>query len=107
VRRFRLALVSTFLVPLAFVLQHRFFVGTPRVGVGAATGRLVYVGKEQVDGYDAMAAEMLELGRGMPGFIDLRSFHAKDSEELSVAWWEDDETLAAWPIILVINSRNA
>jgi heme-degrading monooxygenase HmoA len=52
--------------------------------------------KEQVDGYEAMAAEMLELGRGMPGFIDFKSFHAEDGEQLSVAWWENEETLAAW-----------
>jgi heme-degrading monooxygenase HmoA len=51
---------------------------------------------EQVDGYEAMANEMLELGRGMPGFIDFKSFRAEDGEQLSVAWWENQETLAAW-----------
>ena len=52
--------------------------------------------KRQVDGYEAMAAEMLDLGRGMPGFIDFKSFCAEDGEQLSVAWWENEETLAAW-----------
>jgi heme-degrading monooxygenase HmoA len=33
-----------------------------------------------------MAAEMLELARGMPGFIDFKSFRAEDGEQLSVAW---------------------
>jgi heme-degrading monooxygenase HmoA len=52
--------------------------------------------KQQVDGYEAMADEMLELGRGMPGFIDFKSFRAEDGEQLSLAWWENEETLAAW-----------
>jgi heme-degrading monooxygenase HmoA len=43
-----------------------------------------------------MATEMLELGRGMPGFIDFKSFRADDGEQLSVAWWDNQETLAAW-----------
>ena len=52
--------------------------------------------KRQVDGYEEMAAEMLDLGRGMPGFIGFKSFCAEDGEQLSVAWWENEETLAAW-----------
>jgi hypothetical protein len=54
-----------------------------------------------VDGYEAMAGEMLELGRGMPGFIDFKSFHAED------AWWRTKRLWRPGAIILVINSRNA
>ncbi len=48
------------------------------------------------DDYDQMAAEMLETARGMPGFIDFKSFLAEDGERLAVIWWQDRETLKAW-----------
>lgn len=48
------------------------------------------------DGYEELAEEMLQLGREMPGFIEFKSFKAEDGERLSVAWWQDRETLAAW-----------
>lgn len=47
-------------------------------------------------GYEAVAEEMLALGKTMPGFIDFKSFTAADGERLSVAWWQDEETLAVW-----------
>jgi heme-degrading monooxygenase HmoA len=51
---------------------------------------------DDTDGYQAMAEEMLETARGMPGFIDFKSFRADDGERLSVARWEDAESLRAW-----------
>lgn len=46
--------------------------------------------------YEAMAAEALETARGMPGFVDYKSYRAEDGEKLSVVWWQDEETMAAW-----------
>jgi heme-degrading monooxygenase HmoA len=48
------------------------------------------------DGYEELAEEMVELGKAMPGFVEFKSFKAEDGERLSVAWWKDQETLAAW-----------
>jgi heme-degrading monooxygenase HmoA len=48
------------------------------------------------DGYDAMAAEMEDLARTMPGFVDVKAFKSEDGERLTVVWWEDEETLKAW-----------
>ena len=48
------------------------------------------------DDYSQMAAEMLATAQGMPGFIDFKSFKADDGERISVIWWQDLETLAAW-----------
>jgi heme-degrading monooxygenase HmoA len=46
--------------------------------------------------YKAMAEEMLERARTMPGFVDFKTFRAEDGERLSVIHWESQETLRAW-----------
>jgi heme-degrading monooxygenase HmoA len=46
--------------------------------------------------YSQMAAEMYGSAKEIPGFIDFKSFKAEDGEHLSVVWWRDHETLAAW-----------
>jgi len=51
---------------------------------------------EAGDDYHHMAAEMLETAREMPGFIEYKAFRADDGERISVIWWKDMETLAAW-----------
>jgi heme-degrading monooxygenase HmoA len=52
--------------------------------------------EEAGDDYKAMAAEMLERARTMPGFVDFKTFRAEDGERLSVIHWESQETLRAW-----------
>src|SRR6266568_2851394 len=51
---------------------------------------------EEPAGYDEMAVEMENLARGMPGFIDVKSYKAEDGERLTIVWWENEETLAKW-----------
>jgi heme-degrading monooxygenase HmoA len=51
---------------------------------------------EMADEYAAMAADMLELAGGMPGFVSLDRFTAEDGERLSVVVFESAETEAAW-----------
>lgn len=51
---------------------------------------------EAGDDYEQMAGEMLSTARDMPGFIEFKSFKAEDDERISIAWWQDHETLAAW-----------
>lgn len=51
---------------------------------------------EAADDYHQMAAEMLATAREMPGFIEYKAFRAEDGERISVIWWKDLETLAAW-----------
>ena len=52
--------------------------------------------EEAGEDYRAMAEEMLDRARTMPGFRDFKSFRAEDGERLSVIWWESPGTLAAW-----------
>ena len=51
---------------------------------------------EAGDDYSEMAAEMYATAKEMPGFVDFKSFKADDGERISVIWWKDHETLAAW-----------
>jgi heme-degrading monooxygenase HmoA len=51
---------------------------------------------EAGDDYHHMAAEMLATAQQMPGFIEYKAFRADDGERISVIWWKDLETLAAW-----------
>jgi heme-degrading monooxygenase HmoA len=51
---------------------------------------------EAGEDYHSMAAEMLATAREMPGFIEYKMFRADDGERISVIWWQDQETLAAW-----------
>jgi heme-degrading monooxygenase HmoA len=46
--------------------------------------------------YGEMAVEMAETAKGMPGFVDVKSFKAEDGERLTLVWWQDQETLGAW-----------
>jgi len=48
------------------------------------------------DGYNAMAVEMENLARTMPGFVDVKAFKSDDGERLTVVWWENEETLKGW-----------
>src|SRR5262245_19138162 len=43
-----------------------------------------------------MAAEMEDLARTMPGFVDVKAFKSDDGERLTVVWWENEETLKGW-----------
>lgn len=47
-------------------------------------------------GYGEMAQEMVDTAKTMPGFVDVKAFKADDGERLTVVWWENEETLAAW-----------
>ncbi len=43
-----------------------------------------------------MAAEMLATAQDMPGFVEFKSFKADDGERVSLVYWQDHETMAAW-----------
>lgn len=46
--------------------------------------------------YSDMAAEMLVTAKQMPGFVEFKSFKADDGERVSLVYWQDQETMAAW-----------
>jgi heme-degrading monooxygenase HmoA len=46
--------------------------------------------------YSEMAAEMLATANQMPGFVEFKSFKADDGERVSLVYWQDEETMAAW-----------
>src|SRR5579885_2793778 len=46
--------------------------------------------------YAARSAEMFARARTMPGYVDAKTFLARDGEQLTVIHWESAETLRAW-----------
>lgn len=58
--------------------------------------RLTHETNEAGADYEQMAEEMLATAKTMPGFIDFRSYKSETGERISVVWWEDLETMAAW-----------
>ncbi len=46
--------------------------------------------------YSDMAAEMLAPAKQMPGFVEFKSFKSDDGERVSLVYWQDQETMAAW-----------
>jgi heme-degrading monooxygenase HmoA len=51
---------------------------------------------EADDDYSEMAAEMLATAQEMPGFVEFKSFKADDGERVSLVYWQDHDTMAAW-----------
>ena len=51
---------------------------------------------EASDDYSAMAAEMLATAKEMPGFVEFKSFKSDDGERVSLVYWQDHKTMAAW-----------
>jgi heme-degrading monooxygenase HmoA len=51
---------------------------------------------EAGDDYSEMAAEMLSTAEEMPGFVEFKSFKSDDGERVSLVYWQDHETMAAW-----------
>lgn len=51
---------------------------------------------EAGDDYSEMAAEMLATAKEMRGFVEFKSFKAEDGERVSLVYWQDHETMAAW-----------
>ena len=39
---------------------------------------------------------MLATAKEMPGFVEFKSFKADDGERVSLVYWQDHETMAAW-----------
>ena len=55
-----------------------------------------HLSAEAGDDYSEMAGEMLATAKEMPGFVEFKSFKADDGERVSLVYWQDHETLAAW-----------
>jgi heme-degrading monooxygenase HmoA len=51
---------------------------------------------EAGDDYSQMAEEMLATAQDMPGFVEFKSFKSDDGERVSLVYWQDHETMAAW-----------
>jgi len=51
---------------------------------------------EAGDDYSGMAEEMLATAKEMPGFVEFKSFKSDDGERVSLVYWQDHETMAAW-----------
>ena len=46
--------------------------------------------------YETFFAELKELAKLNPGFVDIKSYRAEDGEQLTVVRWKDKETLQEW-----------
>ncbi|MAN60362.1 MAG: antibiotic biosynthesis monooxygenase [Parvibaculum sp.] len=51
---------------------------------------------ENADEYYALADEMGEIARALPGFISWKGYFAEDGERVSLHEWESAEALEAW-----------
>lgn len=51
---------------------------------------------ENADSYAVEASRMTELARGMPGFVDSKSFSADDGERVTIVTFADRESHDAW-----------
>ncbi|MFT4198252.1 MAG: antibiotic biosynthesis monooxygenase [Pseudoxanthomonas sp.] len=47
-------------------------------------------------GYDAMAAQMLELAARQPGFLGVESVRAGDGFGITVSYWTSEQAIAVW-----------
>ena len=47
-------------------------------------------------GYDAMAARMAELAARQPGYLGAESVRNADGEGITVSYWRDEASIAAW-----------
>ncbi|HXE58828.1 MAG TPA: antibiotic biosynthesis monooxygenase [Gemmatimonadales bacterium] len=48
------------------------------------------------DGYGDMAARMMELAAGQPGFLGVESARGPDGFGITVSYWASEEAIAAW-----------
>lgn len=46
--------------------------------------------------YEATAERMVELARGMPGFLGIESVRGADGFGITVSYWRDEASIAAW-----------
>ncbi len=51
---------------------------------------------ENADGFEQLAARMLELAEAMPGFISYKVYTSEDGERCSIIEFESPEHLRAW-----------
>jgi heme-degrading monooxygenase HmoA len=47
-------------------------------------------------GYGATAQRMEELAKGMPGYLGIESARAADGFGITVSYWRDEASIAAW-----------
>lgn len=50
---------------------------------------------ENRDGYDAMAAEMVELAARQPGFLDIEHLQMGE-RSVTISYWESEEAIRDW-----------
>ncbi|NQV48783.1 MAG: antibiotic biosynthesis monooxygenase [Rhodospirillaceae bacterium] len=48
------------------------------------------------NGYDETAGRMLELAAGYPGYLGVESVRDKDGFGITVSYWQDEDSIAAW-----------
>ncbi len=54
---------------------------------------------DDAEGYGAMAARMVELAAGQPGFLGAESTRGADGFGITVSYWTDEAAIAAWKAV--------
>lgn len=70
------------------------FANTPEPPYYAAIFTSLRAGQD--DGYEGMAERMMELAREQPGFLGAESARAASGFGITVSYWVDEESIAAW-----------
>ncbi len=52
--------------------------------------------RKDAQGYEAMAARMVELAQSMPGFLGMESARGADGAGITISWWESLQDIARW-----------
>lgn len=56
--------------------------------------------RTDVEGYDATAARMVELAAEQPGFLGVESARGEDGVGITVSYWRDEASIAAWKAVV-------
>lgn len=65
-------------------------------GPGAYAVIFTSLRNEGDDGYARTAEEMVRLAAGQPGFLGMESVRADDGSGITVSYWADEASIAAW-----------
>lgn len=68
---------------------------TPPAPYWAVVFTAVFSGQKEAE-YIEMAAQMVQLAHGMPGFLGYESAQGEGGLEITVSYWETEDAIRAW-----------
>ena len=52
--------------------------------------------KPDAPGYEETARRMVELVKGMPGFLGMASWRDEEGRGVTISWWRDEHSIRRW-----------